>query len=153
MQPQKLLGRGGAEKISSATIVRQQEMRQKQLESQAVDGASTDQQDSNRGLELQVSKDKLAVKPSMMSVAESAVQEEMEDQDEETKSCTPASSFKATQKGISIPSLYPGKTVHSLDFKNIHRSTINTLNGHIDTMPMPKKVAIAKKKAAAEEKK
>ena len=79
MQSNKLLGRCGADKISSATIVREQELRQKMLASQAAEGASTDQQDSNRGQELQVTKDKLAAKPSMMSVAESAVQEEMDD--------------------------------------------------------------------------
>ena len=97
------------------------------------------------------------VKPSMMSVAESAMQEELEDQDEERKSCNNhkdlTSTFKATHKGISLASLYPGKTVHSLDYKNIHNTTINSLDKHLEIMPMPKKIAMAKKKAAAEEKK
>ena len=76
----------------------------------------------------------------MMSVAESAVQEEQEDMDEETKSCTPASSFKATHKGVSLASLYPGKTVHNLDYKNVQKSTINTISNHIEGMAMPKKI-------------
>ena len=88
-----------------------------------------------------------------MSVAESAMEEAHEDNEEEKKSCKGISAFKMTQRGISQASLFPGKTVHNLDYKNIHRSTINTVVHHVDNMPMPKKFQIAKKKAALEEKK
>lgn len=73
---------------------------------------------------------------------------------EETKSCNKGiNAFKATQRGISHASLFPGKTVHNLDYKNVQSSTINTVNSHVEVMPMPKRFQIAKKKAAAEEKK
>lgn len=63
------------------------------------------------------------------------------------------SAFKATQSGISQASLCFGKSIHNSNFKNVANSTIKSVTGHLDIMPMPKKVQAAKKKAEREEKK
>ena len=92
----------------------------------------------------------------MMSVAESHGANE-EDQDKvsdgDKKTAFGLSAFKATQSGISQASLVFGKSIHNSNFKNVARSTINSVANHVDAMPMPKKFQLAKKKAEREEKK
>lgn len=95
-------------------------------------------------------------KPSMLSVAESqAARDEEADKvsNGDKKTTFGLSAFKATQSGISQASLCFGKSIQNSNFKNVARSTINTVTNHVDAMPMPKKVAMAKKKAEREEKK
>ena len=89
----------------------------------------------------------------MMSVAESIQQEDIGDIEVEETKTMGLSAFKATQRGVSHASGALGKTAHSVNYTNIKHSAINTVEKHLDAMAMPKKVQIAKKKAALEEKK
>ena len=84
-----------------------------------------------------------------MSVAESAAM------DEEPSREKPLgmSAFKATQSGISQASLVFGKSIHNSNFREVAKSTINTVEKHVEAMEMPKKFRIAKKKAELAEKK
>mmetsp|Transcript_21656 Transcript_21656/g.26616 ORF Transcript_21656/g.26616 Transcript_21656/m.26616 type:complete len:159 (-) Transcript_21656:1814-2290(-) len=88
----KLLGRGGADKISSASLMRELESKQKLAASASVDPnveGSQQHPDSSRGHEL-------LNKPSLMEVAESVAQEENgEGTIKETKTMG-LSAFKAT---------------------------------------------------------
>jgi len=90
------------------------------------------------------------VKPSMMSVEESVNHEEG-DGAEAKKPLK--STMLATLSGVSQASICIGKTVHNLNYRNISKSTINSVATHVEAMPMPKKFQIAKKKAEREEKK
>ena len=137
-QPTRILSKAGAEKISSATIETQLQAKQQALSSANLankeNGADQDDQKAGSRLDL--------VKPSMMSVAESHGANE-EDQDKvsdgDKKTAFGLSAFKATQSGISQASLCFGKSIHNSNFKNVARSTINTVANHVDAMPMPKK--------------
>ena len=88
----------------------------------------------------------------MMSVAES-VQEEKDDIDLEEPKNIGLSAFKATNRGFSQASQALGKTAHSVNYKNIRQSCINTVDAHHGALPVPKKFQIAAKKKALEEKK
>ena len=46
-----------------------------------------------------------------------------------------------------------GKSIHNSNFRNVAKSTIQTIEKHVEGMEMPKKFRIAKKKAEREEKK
>ena len=54
---------------------------------------------------------------------------------------------------MSQASLHFGKCIHNSNFKETKKSTIDTVEKHIEKMPMPKKFRIALKKKALEEKK
>lgn len=69
------------------------------------------------------SRAELANKPSMMSVAESNLEDFQGDDNNETKTMG-LSAFKATQSGISQASLVFGKNIHNSTYSQVNRSTI-----------------------------
>ena len=151
-QPTRILSKAGAEKMSSATIANQIANKQALLaaESQAnlQDGASAAGDDKGNlggGSKMDL------VKPSMMSVGED--REDLDESLEQLDKAGPLSAFQATTKGMSVASTCFGKSIHNSNFKDVGRSTINTVENHVAAMPMPKKFAMAKKKAEREEKK
>ena len=62
-------------------------------------------------------------------------------------------SFQAVKRGLGQSSQQFGKSIHNSNFRDCKRSTINSIDKHVEAMEMPKKFKIALRKAAREEKK
>ena len=89
----------------------------------------------------------------MQSVEEQSGNEEDGEGSQKENEKKTAGNFRPCKRGVSHATLFPGKTVHNLNYKDVHKSTINTVENHVKSMEMPRKIRLAKKKAAAAEKK